>query len=403
MAHIFYNLSIVIRLIGTFWSNLPPRYTEVGKSLGVSSTRAFFSITLPLLRPAIATTTLLIFLFNFTSYGVILILGGPQFSTIETEIYRQYITFLHPDIAGVLALLQMICTLLLMGWYNHFSRHTSHALKLLPQSATHRRPNNNREKWLVWIALLPYALFLLAPLLAMVWRSFLATDGSLTWENYTALNRVRRGSVAFISPLLAIRNSLGYAIGTAGIAGILGLISATFLNTPSRWRNWLNPLFMLPLGASAVTLGFGYIISFDQLRTSPLLVLIAHTLVALPFVLRALAPALQAIHPSWKEAAASLGATPTEQWRRIELPLIGRAWLVGLLFAFTMSMGEFGATSFIARPNSGYLTLPIAIHRFLGQPGLFGSALAMSVLLMGVCTVGFVAVEWLRDAGISEF
>ncbi len=403
LAHIFYNVSVLIRLVGGFWSNLPRRYGEAGSSLGASPLRAFMALTLPLLRPALLSAASLIFLFTFTSYGVILILGGPRFSSIETEIYRQYVTFLRPDVAGVLALLQIIFTLLLMIIYARLSSSAAAAFKTLPEAATVERPRTTRQKLTVWLILTPIGLFLLAPLISLLWRSFVANDGSLTINNYAQLNQLYRGSIAFIPPLLAIRNSLVYAILTGMIAGILGLNAAIILNMPSRWKRMLEPLFMLPLGVSAVTLGFGYVVTFSRLRTSPAMVLIAHTLVALPFVARAVAPALASIHPSWREAAASLGANPRQIWRQIELPLIGKSWLVGLAFAFTMSMGEFGATSFIARPGGGYQTIPIAIHRYLGQPGQFGAAMAMSVILTLVVAISFVAMEWLRDAGIGEF
>jgi thiamine transport system permease protein len=189
------------------------------------------------------------------------------------------------------------------------------------------------------------------------------------------------------------------------IAGILGSLSALLLTSPNRWRGWLDPVFMLPLGASAVTLGFAYVLTMDRLRTSAWLVLIAHTLVALPFVVRSLLPVLQGIRPSIREAATISGASPIRVWREVDLPIMSRALLVAAVFAFTVSMGEFGATSFIIRPNSGFLTMPIAIQRFLGQPGAlnFGQALAMSTILMIVCATGFIAIERFRFADIGEF
>ena len=86
----------------------------------------------------------------------------------------------------------------------------------------------------------------------------------------------------------------------------------------------------------------------------------------------------------------------------MDLPIATRALLVGAVFAFTISMGEFGATLFIARPDTP--TMPVAIYRLLGQPGAlnYGQALAMSTLLMLVCTVGFLVIEHFR-AGNSEF
>ena len=164
----------------------------------------------------------------------------------------------------------------------------------------------------------------------------------------------------------------------------------------------LDPIFMLPLGTSAVTLGFGFIIALGNLRASVLLVPIAHALVAFPFVVRSLLPILRSIQPRLREAAQMLGATPARVWREIDLPIITRAIIVGAVFAFTVSMGEFGATTLVARPDMP--TIPMAIYRFLGQPGAsnFGQALALSSILMLVSALAILAMERLR-IGESEF
>ena len=405
MAHVFYNVTIVVRLVGGFWAGLGPGTVEAARVLGATPARAFREVTLPLLRPALIASSLLIFLFTFTSFGVILLLGGPAFSTLETEIYRQYVTFLRPDVAAVLSLLQIAFTFALMSLYARWQQRSTVALDFRPQRTTRRKAQKGLERVVVGLLVALLLLFQVTPLLALVWQSIVARDGSLTLAYYRALPELQRGSVTFIPPLIAIRNSIGYALLTVVAAGFLGTISANLLTRSGKWRNWLDPIFMLPLGASAVTLGFGYVVTFDRLRTSPLLVLIAHVLVALPFVVRSLLPVLQGIKPSLREAAAVLGASPSRVWREVDLPIVGRALLVAGVFAFTVSMGEFGATSFIIRPNSGYLTMPIAIARYLGTPGSlnFGQALAMSALLMLVTTVGFVAIERFRFADVGEF
>ena len=164
---------------------------------------------------------------------------------------------------------------------------------------------------------------------------------------------------------------------------------------------------MLPLGTSAVTLGLGFIVALDQppldLRASPILVPLAHTLVAFPFVVRSLAPALRSIRPRYHQAAAILGASPAQALRQIDLPMAGRALLVAAAFAFTISLGEFGATSLIARPE--YPTIPVAIYRLLSQPGalFYGQAMALSTILMVVTAGGMLAIERFRIAQIGEF
>jgi thiamine transport system permease protein len=156
-----------------------------------------------------------------------------------------------------------------------------------------------------------------------------------------------------------------------------------------------------------VTLGFGFIVALDHpplnLRASPLLLPLAHTLVAFPFVVRSLLPALRGMNPQWREAAGVLGASPAQVIREVDLPIVARALLVGAVFAFTVSVGEFGATLLIARPN--FPTMPVVIYRLLGAQGALnqGQGLAMSALLMVVCAVGFVLIERFRVGEIGEF
>jgi thiamine transport system permease protein len=164
---------------------------------------------------------------------------------------------------------------------------------------------------------------------------------------------------------------------------------------------------MLPLGTSAVTLGLGFIIALDtpplDLRASPLLVPLAHTLVALPFVVRSLAPALRSIRPRLRQAAAMLGAAPAQVLRYMDLPLVGRAILAAALFAFAISVGEFGATALIARPE--FPTIPVLIYRLLAQPGAltYGQAMALSTILMLFTAGGMLLIERLRIAEVGEF
>lgn len=160
---------------------------------------------------------------------------------------------------------------------------------------------------------------------------------------------------------------------------------------------------MLPLGASAVTLGFGFLIGLPGLRASPILLPLAHALVAFPFVVRTIAPALRSIRPNLREAAAVMGAHPLRVWREVDLPIVGRALLVGGAFALSVSMGEFGATAMIARAETP--TLPYAIFRYLSQPGSlnYGQAMAMSSLLALVVSIGLIAIERFRFGEVGEF
>jgi thiamine transport system permease protein len=231
----------------------------------------------------------------------------------------------------------------------------------------------------------------------------------LTLDFYRELSVNRRGSLFFVPPATAIGISLGYAAATVALALALGLPAAWALarDSDSPLNRLLDPILMLPLGTSAVTLGLGFIVALNRppldLRASPVLIPLAHTLVAFPFVVRSLAPALRSIQPRLRQAAAMLGASPGQVLRFIDLPLVGRALLVAATFAFTISLGEFGATALIARPE--FPTIPLVIYRFLSQPGAlnYGQALALSTILMVVTAAGMLAIERFRIADIGEF
>jgi thiamine transport system permease protein len=191
----------------------------------------------------------------------------------------------------------------------------------------------------------------------------------------------------------------------------LGFPLASALARPGRVERILDPLLMLPLGASAVTLGLGFIVTFNRplfsshfsLLSSPLIIPLAHAIIALPFVVRALQPAIAAIPERLRHAAATLGASPWRVWQNVDWPILSRAILSAATFAFTVSLGEFGAATLLARPD--FPTLPVAIARFLSQPGglNYGQAMAMSTILMGVTLLGILSIEKLRLPGAGEF
>ncbi len=400
LAHIFYNVAVALRIITGYWANRNRETEEAARVLGAQGWRLWWELRLPLLRPALLASAVLIFIFTFTSFGVIIILGELRFATLEVEIYLQAVNLFNLPVAAGLSLLQIGLMFAMMLVYTRLRRQLP--LNLRPAMA--QRPRGMQQWLLVTVVAGGLLLFLAAPILALVWRSLGGTEG-LTGAWYAALSQNLRGSVLYVPPLRAVGNSLFFAILTTLLALALGLLTATMLQRRS--RRWLDPLFMLPLATSAVTLGFGFIVALDEppldLRASPVLIPIAHTLVALPFVVRSVLPTLDSVAPALRESARVLGATPWQVWRRIDLPLISRGLLVGATFAFTISMGEFGASLFIARPANA--TIPVVIYRLLGQPGTVnsGQAMAMSVILLLTCGLGFVLIARVQRAGTGVF
>jgi len=416
LAHVFYNTTIIIRVVGSAWSQLDPRVEQASRVLGATPLRTLVEVTLPLLRPAIFAAGLLVFLFDFTSFGVILLLGGPQFATLEVEIYIQALHMLNLPLAGLLSAVQLLGSLLLTTAYSRVSQKMNVPLAPRLQGEGMRRLRGWREKLLVGFSITMLAGLLILPLAALGARSVVRLEADrgargevqtgLTLDYYRELFVNRRQSLFYVPPIEAARNSLAYAGTTVLISLTLGLLASSALASNARINRLLDPLLMLPLGTSAVTLGLGFIVVFNippfDPASFPLLVPLAHSLVALPFVVRTLLPALKSIPTSLRQAAAVLGASPVRVWWEVDLPIVARAALVSAVFAFTVSLGEFGATSFLARPETP--TLPVAIYRFIGQPGAlnYGQALAMSTLLMVICGLGILLIEGVRLPGLRD-
>jgi thiamine transport system permease protein len=413
IAHVFYNTTIIIRVVGNALSSLDPKLEAAARSLGADSTHVWWNVTFPLLRPSLLAASLLVFLFDFTSFGVILLLGGSQFATLEIEIYLRVLRLPNLPLAALLSVIQLICTILFSLLYSHFASRST--IQTAPRSAESniRKPKTLREKFFVVAFSLLLSGFFLLPLSSLPIRSLFRLEADrgqrgeiqygFTADYYKELFVNRHGSVFYVPPIRATVNSLGYAGGTVILSLLLGFPAAFALAKPTRLERILDPLIILPLGSSAVMLGLGFILSYGAWLTSPLLVPFAHTLVALPFVVRVLQPAIASIPQRLRQAASSLGASPLEVWRNIDLPILRRATLAAATFAFTISLGEFGATLLIARPE--YPTIPVAIERFLSQPGglNYGQAMAMGTILMLLTVTSILLIERFRIPGSGEF
>lgn len=420
VAHVFYNTTIVIRIFGNALTNLDPRLEQAARTLGADGLRVWTRVLLPVLRVPLLAAGLLVFLFDFSSFGVVLLLGGPQFSTLEVEIYIQSMQFLNLPMAALLSIIQLLCTLAFSILYTRVV--TRSIVPTAPRPSVARRPKTLREKIFVSAFCLLLSAFFIFPILSLPLRSITRLEADLgqrgevrygfTGDYYRELFVNRSGSVFYIPPIEAARNSLGYAAATVALSLALGLPAASALVRPNRAAKLLDSFLLLPLGASAVTLGLGYIITFNKqlpitnyqsLIASPLIIPLAHTVIALPFVIRTLQPALASVPERLRQAAATLGASPLRVWQAVDWPILSRAVLAAATFAFTVSLGEFGAASLLARPD--FPTLPVAIARFLSQPGglNYGQAMAMSTLLMSVTLLGILLIEKARLPGAGEF
>ena len=417
LALVFFNYAVVVRTVGGLWERLDPRTAQAARALGASPARAFLTVTLPALGPAIASAASVVFLFCATAFGVVLVLGGLQFGTVETEIWIQTTQFLNLRAASVLSVVQLVVVVAALAVFSRTRARRERALTLhgspartAPLQLTRRgRPGSD---------LLPAVLtavvagvLLLAPMLTLLLRSLRTPDG---WglDNYWALGSTGGDNALTVTVWQAAANSLRIAVDATTLAVLMGVLVALVVSRRPRSAAgrravaWLDGAVMLPLGVSAVTVGFGFLIALNHppldLRSSPVLIPIAQAIVAMPLVVRTVLPVLRAIDPRQRQVAAVLGATPLRVLLTVDGPYLVRSLGLAIGFAFAVSLGEFGATSFLSRPDRP--TLPVVVFRLIGQPGALnqGMALAAAVVLALLTATVMALAERLRGEHAGE-
>lgn len=405
---VFFNVALVVRAVGAAWESLDPRPAEAAAALGATPRQVLLTVTLPALRPAIVGAGSVVFLFCATAFGIVLTLGGVRHATVETEIYFLTTTLFDLQAAAALSVVQLVVVigLLALAARLRFSPDPTAARVTAPPRAV------RRGDWPAVTATLLVLGLLALPILTLLAGSLRVGEG---WGlgNYRALGTAGDNRALLVPVTEALATSLRTAVDATWMALLLGLAVSVIVTRRShspaerRIRTGLDGFFMLPLGVSAVTLGFGFLITLGRppldLRDSPLLVPIAQALVALPLVVRTLAPVLSGIDDRQRQAAASLGASPWRALLTVDLPVVWRPLLAASGFAFAASLGEFGATSFLARDEAP--TVPVVIYRLLGHPGEmnYGMALAASVVLATATAVVVLAVERLRVPSVGSF
>lgn len=373
IAHVFFNVAVVVRTVTPLWRQIGQRPLDAAATLGATPWHAARTITWPMLRPALISAASIVFLFCFTSFGIVQLLGGPRRRTLEVEIYRRTAQLLDLRTAAALAVVQLVALAAALVWTDRRNQQPTAAVGSLTatDTAAAARP------MVLAAVLLPAVAFFSAPLVALVVRAG------------------RWSTIFHDDARAALWLSVRTAVLAALLATLLGGLAAVAIAEGGRGRRWLNAALILPLGTSAVTIGFGFLITFDEppfdLRGSFILVPIAHALIGMPFVVRAAVPVLQAISSRQRDAAATLGASPWRVWATIDFPRLRRSLAVGFGFAFAISLGEFGASSFLARRSGP--TLPILIGQLLGRPGAVNRERAYALALMLALVTALVIVS----------
>ena len=388
IAHVVFNLAVVIRIVGA--APVPLDLEQTARTLGASRAAVARTVTLPLIAPAIAAAAAVVFVLAFTSYGVVRILGGMDASTLEVEIWRETMVFGRTDRGVSLAIVQVIVlSSFALIWMVARRR-------LQPRTFTPGVPTGASPRAL--ISLIPVVLLLLVPLVALTVGSF-RVDGEFRTSAWTSLGEtsIRPGLDLGIDPTSALLTSAKIAVVATMIAVVIAVAVAVAMAADRRVGVVADAAAMAPLAVSAVTIGLGILITFDtspfNWRASPLMVPLGHALVATPFVVRAGLAAMSSVPREQTDSASTLGAGPAHARLTALSPALIPALTTGAGMAMAISLGEFGATSLLSR--SGAETLPIVIDRLLSRTGgdFRARGHALAVILTAAVMAATLGVE----------
>ncbi len=388
-AHLFVNFSVIVRTVGSSWANLSLDTEEAAALGGAGRFRIFWSITRPQLMPAIVSASATVFMYCAGSYGLILVLGGGNVNSIETEIAMAANQRLDLQEAGALAIFQ---TVLSIAAFALSATGARSRIGFEAHDNLSRQPRLDRRDWPAIVVTGLALLLVVAPIYEIVDRSFANDDGSYTFKNYLDLGGHGARNLLNITLEQAALNSLRNVAVATLLAVIIGTLVAYLLSRQAKSKHVrlanriMDVAFMLPLGVSTIVLGFGYLMTFGSgllpLRTSWVIVPLIQGLMALPLVVRIIYPALATISEELGEQASTDGASALSTFLRIELPLVRDSIGAAIGYAAIISVGEFGAASILAYGSQA--TLPTVLYQLISRPGgnNYGMAMAMSAAVI---------------------
>ncbi|MCC6225707.1 MAG: iron ABC transporter permease [Microthrixaceae bacterium] len=399
-AHVIVNVAVVVRTVGVRLAAVDPSVEEAARLAGRSPLVAAWC-AVRVAGESVLSAAVVVFLFCATSFGIVAVLGGGSVSTIEIEIWFQTTQLLRLDVAALLSVVQMVVVGAVVAVLLRPRQHRGTLVSTRP-----RRCPRGVERAVVAAAAVVQVLVAAGPLLVLLIRS-LQVGGGWGLDHYRNLGDTLEGTGLAVGPWQATLASLQIAMAATSIALVVGALAASAVAVGVRGARVLDAALLIPLATSAATVGFGILIAYSgpplDLRGSWWALPVVEAAIAAPLVARALVPVFGDIDRRQLDAAATLGASGWRRLREVVLPAVRPALGVAAGLAFAVSLGEFGATAFLAR--SGSPTLPQLMVRLLGRPGEANLGQAMAVgVLMAVLTAGvFALAEALGRGRALEF
>ncbi|MDK4679250.1 ABC transporter permease [Kingella negevensis] len=371
-GNVFFNLPVMIRTAYQGFLAVPANRLAAAQTLGANAWQRFWRVEMPVLRNWLAGGACLVFLYCFSGFGLALLLGGQQYSTIEVEIYQLIAYELNMESAAVLVWLVLGITAIAGTLYAWISRQTDAAeIRFrLPE-----KPKTLPEKLLLLFALAVLLLCCALPLFAVVFQAAKAGDAwRVLWDEET---------------LAALWNTLRFSGCAVALAAVLGLLHAALARRLSVMRSLTFLSFMV----SPVCLSFGVLLLYPEWAATLPMLIALYALLAYPFVTKDILAAWDALPENYTKAARVFGATPFQAACSVTLPLLLPALRRGLTLAAATCIGEFAASLFLSRPE--WTTLTTLIYRYLGKVGTenHDRAMVLTLVLMVLSCAAFLALD----------
>ncbi len=414
LAHVFYNLSVIIRLTIPAWQSIDYEQIEVSSTLGAKRNRIFRKVTLPQIKNAIISSSLLVFIYTFNSFAIVMKLGNFNFYTLEVLIYESFDT-LNFSAGASLAIVQLIINSLIIILYLAVERKSRKMAEGKEKGLKTEKLSLKARNWKSRMALISYLLFIIivlifsfAPIIAIIVKSFIPdnTIVSPLW-GYSQIFTQQKITPLSTTTLRLFGNTFLFALIASAISLLLSVLIVFILrNRYQRIKKYeksiseslVSYLVILPMATSSITLGLGLYLNFGNLSSYYnavwIFIIMSHVLISIPFVTRSILVAYSRIDVELLNVASSLGASRFTIFRKIEFPLIKRGIIVGGIFSFAISLGEFGATYLLARAN--FETLSIGIYKLLKSQTLQIST-AMASILVIITALCFYLINKLGD------
>lgn len=366
---------------------LDVRMEEAGLVSGARYRHVLPKITLPLLRPAILSGLLLLFIMGLSSYEVPRVIGMPARIEVFTTRIQNAVTETPPEfgIASALSLTLLGVCLLAVFFYRRATRHAEAFATITGKGYMPTRIALGRWRWPVSIAIaLLFVVALGLPLFTLAWQSFFSnlsqpfvgSHPPATLANYRYILR-------YPIFLDAVRTSVVVSAMAASLVVGITLVMAWIVHrSASRLAPVLDGLASAPMAIPSVIVGasilFTYLVIPIGVYGTIWILLIAYVTLCLPYGMRFASSGITQIHRELEEVAEVSGARTAQVMVRVLFPLLLPFLLAAWIYAFVLSVRELGASIFLIGPGTNVLaTISLTMWE---EGGSYGAVAALGML-----------------------